>query len=754
MANHSLNLHPSNFHSPIFKLTRTHALALLCITSLGSALAQSSTPEITITSPSSQQVSGFGDVPLSKAPFSAISIDNQTLRDIGATRISDALRLDASVTDSYNSPAYWDILSVRGYTLNNRYNYRREGLPISAETMIPMENKERIELLKGTSGIQAGTSAPGGLANYVVKRAPTGNDDTIRTVTASYGNGNSSSLALDLGGRFGDTKEFGYRFNTAYENLNPYIQNTQGHRKLVALAMDWRVSANSKIEFEFEQSERQQIGVNPYSILANSIDPKGPPSLPPTVNGKLNITRQPWSVPGVFASQTGSVRFKQNIGNDWLWTTQYGGQRLKTDDRLSFASGYNCFGYLDASGATKLCDRYTADGRFELNDFRSENERRLSDVMQTELSGKTQLGNTIHNVSLSLTRLRQLDRMPPMQAWNSAGEGSIYGGGMNQASPAPGWPNTNRSEYSTEIAVKDRIELNRKTSLWAGLRYTAYSRSSEQNASCDPDTYVCTPAAGTHAVFSKGHITTPWVALSHQVENNLVFLSHGHGLELLAVPNTPLYTNSGQFLSVARSKQTELGIRSLTTADRDTPWNWNASVFQIERPLAYDVPDGSISQRVSNGQQIHQGLDAGLQWTRQEWLLSGQAQWLHAQISGTTVNTSLSGTQPLNVPSLTLRALAQYRWAQVPGLRTSLRLNHEGERRVLEDGSINLPAWTTLDFAAHYDTRVQGTRTEWSLGIDNLTDRHYWRESPKQFGHYYLYPGAPRTARISVRTSF
>ena len=116
--------------------------------------------------------------------------------------------------------------------------------------------------------------------------------------------------------------------------------------------------------------------------------------------------------------------------------------------------------------------------------------------------------------------------------------------------------------------------------------------------------------------------------------------------------------------------------------------------------------------------------------------------------------TALNGQRPVNLPQLTLRALAQYRWAQVPGLRTSLRLNHEGERRVLEDGSINLPAWTTLDLAAHYDTHLQGTRTEWTLGIDNLTDQRYWRESPKQFGHYYLYPGAPRTARISVRTSF
>ena len=731
-------------HSPIFKLTRTRAATLLCIASIGSALAQNTPPEITITSPSPQQVSGFGDTPLSKAPFSAISIDNQSMRDVGAKRISDALKLDASVTDSYNSPAYWDMLSVRGYTLDNRYNYRREGLPISAETMIPMENKERIELLKGTSGIQAGTSSPGGLANYVVKRAPTGKDETIRSVTASYGNGKSSSVALDLGSRFGESKEFGYRFNTAYEDLNPYIKNTQGHRNMVALAMDWRMSADSRLEFEFEKSERQQMGVNGYSLLDNR--------LPTTVDGKLNITRQAWTVPAEFKANTGSIRFKQNLGSDWLWTSQYGSQRLRTDDRLSFASGYNYYETIDNPIDTdsKFRDRYTSDGRFELNDYRSNNEQRSVDALQTELNGKTRLGSKTHHLSFSLTRQRQLDRLPPMQAWNPVGEGSIKGGGNSQPNPLPEWPNTNRSEYSTEIAAKDRIELNVNTSVWIGLRYTTYSRSSEQNAICNP---VCTPAVAYNLMSSKGSITTPWVGLTHQVGKQILFVSHGHGIEMLAAPNTPLYSNPGRLLEVGRSKQTELGIRSLNTNYQQSSLNWDVSIFQINRPFAYDAMDGDSLKRVSNGQQVHQGIGAGLQWTQKQWLLSGQAQWLHARISGVPAAHGI-GDQPLNVPAITLRALAQYRWTEIPGLRTSLRLSHEGQRRVKEDGSINLPAWTTMDFAAHYETRIQGTRSELTLGIDNLMNKHYWRESPKQFGHYYLYPGAPRNLRLTVRTLF
>jgi iron complex outermembrane receptor protein len=163
-------------------------------------------------------MSGFGDVPLRELPISATVIDSNQLRASGARRLADLTQFDASVTDAYNSAGYWDYLTVRGFVLDNRFNYRREGLPISAETSIPLDNKERVEILRGTSGIQAGTSAPGGLVNYVVKR-PTEQDlRTVRIETTSRG---SVLGALDLGGRFGENREFGYRLNVASENLKP-----------------------------------------------------------------------------------------------------------------------------------------------------------------------------------------------------------------------------------------------------------------------------------------------------------------------------------------------------------------------------------------------------------------------------------------------------------------------------------------------------------------------------------------------------
>lgn len=734
------------FFSPIFKRPlglsrarfnpRPHRLAsAVALLAMGCAQAQAQAPaqartlapsqslsEIIITEPAPSQVSGFGDVPLRQAPFSAVTIDAQTLQDIGAQRVSDALRLDASVTDSYNSPAYWDSLSVRGYTLDNRYNFRREGLPISAETMIPMDNKERIELFKGTSGIQAGTSAPGGLVNYVVKRPPAAKDGRIRAVSASFGPGQSSGAALDLGGRFGQDQALGYRLNAAYENLDPYIRNTQGQRHLFALAMDWRITPDSRLEWELESSERQQMGVNGYSLLGTE--------LPAPVDGQRNLTRQDWSVPAVFRSNVGSLRFKQSLADGWLWTTHWGSQRLKTHDRLTF--GYGC----GTSDFTRFCQ----DGSFALYDFRSENEQRLSDALQTSLSGQAQWGGTAHHFSVTLLRQRQLDRMPVNQAFAFIPTpGQVNAPFTSQANPDFSGFNTQRSEYSTELAVQDRVVLAKDLSLWAGLRHVSLDRASER-----------TELANPNAKRFKNQATTPWLAVSKTVADWTAYLSHGEGLEQFAVPNSSgtYWVNAGELLGVGKSRQTEIGLKSPANTEGA---QGHVTLFKIVRPLAYDDGQGS---RLLEGEQTHQGLQWGGRWTSRQWLLDAQAQWLQARINGVTTLTALNGQTPVNVPALTLRALAQYRFADTPGLRTSLRMNHEGTRRVIEDGSIKLPAWTTFDLAAHYDTQLQGTRTEWTLGVDNLSDRRYWRESPKQFGHYYLYPGAPRTVRVAVKASF
>jgi iron complex outermembrane receptor protein len=145
---------------------------------------------------------------------------------------------DASLGDAYNTTGYWDSLSIRGFVLDNRSNFRRDGRPISAETSIPLGNRARVEILKGLSGQQAGVSASGGLVNFVVKRP----DANLRSASLSWRQGGSLGAGVDISQRFGEADAYGVRLNAAYEDLEPRMRTAQGHRHLLAAAGDWRLT--------------------------------------------------------------------------------------------------------------------------------------------------------------------------------------------------------------------------------------------------------------------------------------------------------------------------------------------------------------------------------------------------------------------------------------------------------------------------------------------------------------------------------
>ncbi len=127
---------------------------------------------------------------------------------------------------------------------------------------------------------------------------------------------------------------------------------------------------------------------------------------------------------------------------------------------------------------------------------------------------------------------------------------------------------------------------------------------------------------------------------------------------------------------------------------------------------------------------------------------------LDAERRGSTISPADNGQRPTNVPRWVMRANIGYAVASVPGLHLGAHLSHEGRRSVLPDASIELPAWTRVDASLRYDTRLQGHAASWTIAVDNLQNRRYFKESPYQYSHTYLFPAAPRTLRVAVQTAF
>lgn len=709
-----------SFRSP--PLSRPTRLALAAAAALmgGQALAQAADPAPTQTvtvsgrsAVSPVSVAGFGDVSLARAPFSATVVGGSQLQDAGISGIADLTRLDAGTTDAYNAPGYWGQLAVRGFTLDNRFNYRRDGLPINAETVIAAGNKQSLEILKGTSGLQAGTSAPGGLVNLVVKRPR----DAVTSASLGWEQDGSLGAAVDVGRRSGG---FGWRINASEERLDPQTYSSRGHRHLLAAAVEAQLAPGSLLEAELEWSQQTQPSTPGFSLLgnrlpdANSIDPR------------INLNNQAWSLPVVMAGKTGSLRYTQALGSDAQLVAHAMRQRLDSDDRIAFPFGCS---------ASNDYSRYCSDGSFDLYDFRSNGERRTSDALDVSVNGRTTLAGMAHRYNAGVLVTRYQARFN-RQAYNWVGVGTIDGLSVVPADPTLTDENTNRDERSTELHLQDSFTLTPQWSLWLGLRHSRLQRESVRTDG----------SRGTHYTQS---FTTPWLAASHAFNpQDMAYLSWGQGIESEVAPNRALYTNAGESLPALKSRQVEAGFKH-----SDSTLDWRVAAFDIRRPAWRDIGNCDVNAsctRSEDGEAHHQGLEAEADWRLGAWNLRGSAMALHARRQG-SADASLNGQRPTNVPARSLKLQSAYNVAAVPGLALLGFVTYEGERMVLPDNSIATPGWTRLDLGARYTHKLGAQTLVWRAGIDNLADRRAWKEAPFQYDHAYLYPMAPRTLHASVQ---
>lgn len=687
------------------------------------AFAQAS-QQVTVTGriqATQAEVGGFGGVPLERSPFAATVLDADQLSQAGARSIADLTRLDAALADAYNAEGYWQSLNVRGFQLDNHSNYLRDGLPVNAEAVIPLDNKQRLEVLKGTSGLQAGVSAPGGLVDFVVKR-PTVQD--IGSALLEWRQPGSVLTAVDVSRRFGDQQTFGLRVNAAYERLDPQVRDARGHRELAAVAGEWRATRDTLVEVEYEHSRQQQPSVPGFSMLgavlpdARSIDPR------------TNLNDQPWSLPVVFDGDTGSLRFTQRLNEDWRFVAHAQRQLLRTQDRVAFPFGCSAEG--DYS-------RFCSDGTYDLYDFRSEGERRTSDAVDLSIQGRARAAGITHALTAGVMQSRFQSRLHG-QAYNYVGSGNIEGTLFTPPDPTNAYPETNADERSTELYARDAMQLNEQWSLWAGLRHSALRR---QSIGTD----------GSASTRYDQSFTTPWAALSWQLApRTMVYVSAGQGVETALAPNLATYTNAGQPLPALKSRQVEVGVKH-----GSTHWDAGAALFDITRPQYSDLGDCSADAsctRVIDGKAHHQGLEVLASWRGGAWQLHGSAMWLKARTEGAS-DTAMNGLRPANVAEKNLRLQAvQQLETWLPGASWSATLVSEGDRMATPDNSVRVPGWTRVDLAARYSRTMGATTFTWQLALDNAADRRAWKEAPYQYGHVYLFPMAPRTWRVSLQADF
>ena len=678
------------------------------------------------------QVGGVSDAPLAETPQSITVLRATALRDAGATSLSSAIRSEPSASDFYNTIGYIESVQVRGFQLDNAQNFRRDGIAISNFMPAALENKERIEILKGVSGIQSGVSSPGGLVNYVLKRPTV---DPLREVYFGLSERGTALLHGDVGGRVGEQGQIGYRINASLEERRPVPRDARGDRKFLSGFFDMKLPADAKLEAEFEVHHSSQISVPGFGLLDTNGDGVAE-TLPPPIDPRINLNSQAWSQPFQSRAALGSLRFQQALSQSWLWGARVGVQRIRTNDYLAFPDGCSSGPNYVYPG---LCGNYDVD----VYDYRSENERRSMQSFDVYARGEFATGGLRHELTTGVVRTRYEERFDPRQAYNWVGTTNVFAPVALPADPVPRDLNTLRNLNTTELYVYDAIRLGEAWSVWVGARHTRLDSASVRTDGSRPVDY-------------EQSFTTPWAAIGWKPwQGGFVYASAGQGVETEAVPNRPsIFANAGEALPALKSRQAEVGLKQVLAG----AGLFSAALFEIEKPYADDVPqpDGTVLRVAGAREARHRGLE--LSWAgrpvRSLWLQAA-AMLLDAE-TVKAVDPAFVGQRTPNTAPASANVSAAWSVPGVPNLDWLNRVGWSASKAVTRDNSVELPSYWQYDTALVWRRRVAGgTVLTWRAGIDNVFDRGYWREAPTTYwGGTYLFAAMPRTFRASVQASF
>jgi iron complex outermembrane receptor protein len=677
-------------------------------------------------------VGGFADTAIVDTPASITAIGRTQMQDLSIRSTTEAVRYDASVSDAYNAVGYAEQFAIRGFALDNNYSYRKDGFAIPGDTQIPLENKERIEILKGLAGLTAGVATPGGIVNYVTKR-PT--NTPLRSATVEVSERGTLYGTVDLGGRFED-RRFGYRINAAAADLHSYVRGANGERQFVSGAFDWQISPDARLELDLDWQHKAQLTAPGYQMIRNEVLPSG-------VSAKLLMNDQPWARPVDTRDTNLGLRFEYRLPEGWNATVAANKHWFKRDD-------YTAFPYGCSNEGDGYYPGYCSNGDYDVYDYQSVGERKAPWGVQAMLQGRFATGALRHQLTVGASYSERHDSFGDY-VYDYVGYSNIWHP-LDTPHVGPdrvtGPVFERRSDQESALFAQDIVTLTPQLTLHGGLRYVQ-TRRRDWEADLPVPAYVA----------SKDSFLLPSAALVYALNRDWnVYGSVSHGLQHGGI--APMETaNENQVMEPGRSKQFEIGAKGSVAG-----LNLSAALFQIRQGLEYTDPnrtvavlvDGETLQRhpyVRGGRETHRGLELAADGKLAAGLQAGiSLMALNTRQDGTG-DASIDGKRVTDVPNFKSTTWIEYAVPQLPGLKLDANWQYSGRKAFDVENRVLVPDYHVFGLGAAYGLKLGATKVTLRARVDNLFDKFYWRDVTPALGGYLL-PGAPRTFRLSGQFDF
>ena len=641
-------------------------------------------------------------------PFSATSYTDKLIRDQQARNVQDVVNNDPSIRT--NVPAFSGILGffVRGFPVFAQ-DIAFNGLFGVADAFNPaIEPIERVEVLRGPSTLLSGVPPfgnIGGIINLIPKRA---GEEPLNRVTLGYSSDATIYKAVDISRRFGDAKEWGVRFNGAFNNGNTPIDNQSVHFGVAALALDYRGERfRASLDLGYQELDFTSPLRN-RNVAAGVRIPRAP-------NLSLN-QQQPWEYRDS-ANQQLATRIEYDLTPD---LTLYGAYGV-SDFRQEYLGGVLTI--FNARGDYRDPISYLPN-------------HIVNQTAEAGLRGTVETGPIKHSFGLAAVGFWQNLAQPPAQSVGATIVSNLYAPvylparstlGLSDATPRTS------SRINRSIAVADTMSiLDDRVLLTLGGRWQSLDVNSY-----NPVTGFRTGSSDSGA-FSPGVglVVKPWERLS-------LYANYIEGLTSPAPPVNAV--NATAAFPAFVSRQAEVGAKF----DFGTV-GVGVAAFEIEQPSGF-LDTRTLVFSV-DGRQRNKGVELtafgepvpGIRVLGGVSLLDGVQ--VRAQ------DPRNVGRVAVGVPDVQLNLYGEYDLPPgfIPGLTLTGRVIYTSSQYYDLANSQKIPDWTTLDLGLRYATSLQDRPLTLRANVVNLTGNNYWAST----GRGILSQGAPRTFLLSASMDF
>ena len=654
------------------------------------------------------------DLPLRELPQAVRVMARQSLDDLGAVRLDDALDFAGGVSRQNNFGGMWDNIAIRGLAgdINSGMALLQNGFAGNRGFNAPRDtaNIERIEFLKGAAASLYGASEPGGTLN-IVSKSPLWR--SAHAVEAYLGSDGFHRAVLDTTGPLGGTAA--YRLDAALEERGSFREHVASRRALLAPALTWKLGSGTTLNYRGEALRHAA----------------------PLDRGVAAAGDRPGAVPRerfLGEPADGDVRMR-SLSHQLVAEHQLDGQwsaRAAVSAKNADLRGFSTEGQpaLQADGRTLRRQRRYRD--FSSGDV----------ALQAELTGRISSGHLTHQLLIG-TEAYRFDLDQRMLRANPGAAApyaiDIFAPVYGQPQPLP-LPNTDTREEQRNRAlyVQDALSIGARWRILAGARIDRYTQSLHDLR---------------NGALSSQHPASraPRLGLSYLPDAQwTLFANAGRSFR----PNSGS-SASGSAFTPEHGRALEAGVK---WESADHAQGATIALFDIRKRDVLTADPANPGYFVTAGAVRSRGLDADYAGRLgAHWRANASLSLIDAYVTDDHILERHG--RLLNIPrvngSLLMvyegRAGAHGRVAVGGGVSyTGLRLGEARTQAQADAGAapFELPGYVLAKAVAYWHATP---RLRFSLDIDNLFDRTYYASS---YQRTWITPGQARSVTLGAHSTF